>query len=69
MEQIKEKNRDCISDQLYFVTAKASSPEIVLNANKVRAYVPPTNKSNILTAANIIKNDILQYCSEQTKPA
>ena len=56
-------------DQLYFVTAKANTPEFVLNANEVSAYVVPTNESNILTAANIIKKDILQYYSEQTKPA
>ena len=51
------------------VTAKANTPEIVLSANKVSAYTAPTNERNILTAASIIKKDILQYCSEQTKPA
>ena len=40
-------------DQLYFVTAKANTPEFVLNANEISAYVVPTNESNILTAANI----------------
>ena len=55
-EQIKEKNG-----------AKANTPEIVLNAHKVSAYVAPTKESNILTAANIIKKDILRYCSDKTK--
>ena len=43
-EQIKEKDG-----------AKANTPEIVLSAHKVSAYVAPIKESNILTAANIIK--------------
>ena len=51
------------------MTVKANAPEIVLSANKVSVYVALTNESIILTAANIIKKDILQYCSEKTKRA
>ena len=51
------------------MTAKANTPEIVFNANKVSACVVLNKERNILTAANIIKKDILQYCSDQTKPS
>ena len=43
------------------MTVKANAPEIVLSANKVSVYVALTNESIILTAANIIKKDILQF--------
>ena len=58
--KLKKKIEAAFPDQLYFETAKANTPEIVLNANKVSAYVAPTKESNILTAANIIKKI---YCS------
>ena len=54
--KLKKKIEAAFPDQLDFVTAKANTPEIVLNANKVSAYVAPTKESNILTAVNIIKN-------------
>ena len=54
--KLKKKIEATFPDQLYFVTAKANTLEIVLNANKVSPYVAPTNESNILTAANILKN-------------
>ena len=56
-----KKKMAAFLDQLHFVTAKANTPEIILNANKVSAYVVSNNESNILTAANIIKKKI--YCS------
>ena len=43
------------------MTVKAITPEIVLSVNKVSVYVALTNESIILTAANIIKKDILQF--------
>ena len=64
--KLKKEIKAAFPDQLYFVTAKAVTPEIVLNANKVSGYVALTKESNILTAANI-KKDILQYCSDKTK--
>ena len=64
-----KKMEAAFPDQLYFVTAKANTPEIVLNANKVSAYTAATIKSNILTETDKIKKSILQYCSEQTKLA
>ena len=51
------------------MAARANTTEIVLSANKFSVCVTLTNESIILTAANIIKKDILQYCSEKTKRA
>ena len=65
--KLKKKIETEYPDQLFFVTAKANSPEIIINANKVTSYVAPTNESNILITADILKKDILQYCSEQKK--
>ena len=67
LPKLKKKINATFPDQLYFVTAKANTPEIVPNANKVSAYVAPNKESNILTAANIIKKDILQNWSDKTK--
>ena len=45
-EIIKEKKiTAAFLDQLYFVIAKANTPEIVLNVNKFSAYVAPTNEN------------------------
>ena len=41
---LKKKIEATFPDQLHFVTAKANTPEIVLNANKVSAYVAGTNE-------------------------
>ena len=58
-ENKKKKKTAAFLDQLYFVTPKENTPEIVLSANKFSAFVAPTNENKILTAANIIKKDIL----------
>ena len=43
------------------MAARANTTEIVLSANKFSVCVTLTNESIILTAANIIKKDILQF--------
>ena len=54
-EIIKEKKiTAAFLDQLYFVIAKANTPEIGLSA-----YEESTNENKILNVANIIKKDIL----------
>ena len=57
--KLKKKKTAAFLDQLYFVAPKENTPEIVLSANKFSAFVAPTNENKILTAANIIKKDIL----------
>ena len=65
--KLKKKVEAAFPDQLYFVTAKANTSEIALNANKVSLYVAPINESNIVTAVNIITK--IYSSTEQTKPA
>ena len=43
-EQSKEENRGYISRSTTFCDSQSNTPEIVLNANKVSAYVAGTNE-------------------------
>ena len=52
--KLRKKIAAAFLDQLYFVIAKANTPEIGLSA-----YEESTNENKILTVANIIKKDIL----------
>ena len=55
--------------QHFQISSQSKYSKNRLNANSVSTYIVTTNESNIMASASIIKKDILQYYSEQTKLA